>query len=346
MNKPLVSVVMPVYNREKYVGAAIESILAQTYTNFEFIIVDDGSTDHSVDIIQSYHDPRIRLIQLPQNLGVSQARNTGNALARGNYIAVMDSDDISLPSRFEKQLAFLSRHPDIGICGSALLIHGIEAAGPPYQWKVDANPAFCRASLACDIAFGHPTWMVRRALYDDFQYQSHQEPAADYGFMVQAAGHWGLSALEEPLVLMQDHQGRVSHRYMMIQLDKHRQICRQFLNRIGVIWNDHQMEAWLHLSICHRWPYATLPDYLSCIGKLIAELLTANQQSGYLDQDALRLMLARRWWTLCRYASEQGMAIFRLYRASPAKWQGWSRLVHEARMLSLCLGIGRDIRLG
>ena len=346
MNNPLLSVVMPVYNREKFVGTAIESILGQTFVDFEFIIVDDGSTDHSVDIIQSYRDPRIRLIQLPRNQGVSQARNTGNVAAQGDYIAVMDSDDFSLPSRFEKQLAFLSQHPDIGICGSSLHIHGIGAAGPPYRWMVDANPAFCRASLACDIAFGHPTWMVRRALYDDFQYQSQLEPAADYGFMVQAAEHWGLAALEEPLVLMQDHQGRVTNRSMMIQPEKHRQICRQFLNRIGVIWDDCQMAAWLHLAICHKWPSATLPNYISYIGKLIAELLAANQNSEYLDQDALRHMLARHWWTLCRHASEQGMAIFRLYRESPAKWQGWSRLVHEGRMLSLCLGIGRDIRLG
>ena len=106
MNNPLVSVVMPVYNREMYVGAAIESILGQTFTDFELIIVDDGSTDQSVAIIQGYRDPRIRLIRFSQNKGVSAARNVGNHEARGEFIAVMDSDDIALPKRLEKQLAF------------------------------------------------------------------------------------------------------------------------------------------------------------------------------------------------------------------------------------------------
>jgi len=110
---------MPVYNNEKFVAAAIKSILPQTFTDFELLIVDDGSTDGSLAIIEDYaqRDPRIRFFQLPENKGVAIARNTGLAHASGELITGMDSDDVSLPQRFEKQVAFLEAHPEIGGVG-------------------------------------------------------------------------------------------------------------------------------------------------------------------------------------------------------------------------------------
>ncbi len=110
---------MPVYNGERFLAEAIESILQQTFTDFEFLIVDDGSMDGSLAIIQDYaeRDPRIRILELPENKGVSIARNTGITQASGKLITGMDSDDISLPQRLEKQVAYLEAHPDIGAVG-------------------------------------------------------------------------------------------------------------------------------------------------------------------------------------------------------------------------------------
>ena len=114
-----VSVVMPVYNGERFLAGAIESILRQTFTDLEFIIVDDGSTDGSAALIQEYaeRDSRIRFLRLAENKGVAVARNTGVARATGKYLTAMDSDDVSLPQRLEKQAAFLDAHPDIGAVG-------------------------------------------------------------------------------------------------------------------------------------------------------------------------------------------------------------------------------------
>ena len=110
---------MPVYNAEKFLAEAIESILAQTFSDFELIIVDDGSTDGSAGIIRAYaeHDSRIRVVKLDMNEGVASARNRGIALSSGKYIAAMDSDDISLPERLQRQVEFLESHPDIGAVG-------------------------------------------------------------------------------------------------------------------------------------------------------------------------------------------------------------------------------------
>ena len=116
---PLVSVIMPVYNGEQFLAEAIESILAQTFTDFELIIVDDGSQGASARIIRSYEeaDSRITFLQHDHNLGQAQAQNTGIAAADGEYIALMDCDDVSLPARLEQQVRFLQANPEIGVVG-------------------------------------------------------------------------------------------------------------------------------------------------------------------------------------------------------------------------------------
>ena len=118
METPLVSVFIPVYNAEKYIAESLESILNQTYQNLEIILVDDGSTDRSVEIIESYQDERIKLIRNEKNMGIPFTRNVGLENASGKYMAIMDSDDISLPERIEKQVKYLENHPEIDVVGS------------------------------------------------------------------------------------------------------------------------------------------------------------------------------------------------------------------------------------
>ena len=123
---------MPVYNSELYLAEAIESILAQTFTDFEFIIVDDGSNDGSTAIIQEYErrDDRVRFLLQERNLGVSLARNRGIDAARGQFIAFMDSDDVSLPTRLEQQLRYLQENPEVGAVGvrSRMMTHDLSTS--------------------------------------------------------------------------------------------------------------------------------------------------------------------------------------------------------------------------
>ena len=121
---------MPAYNAEKYINEAIDSILAQTFTDFEFIIIDDGSTDSTCAIVESYSDSRIRFFKNEHNLGVAATLNRGLDLARGEYIARMDADDISLPTRFEKQAAYMDSHPDVVVCGT-----GVECFGARHETR-------------------------------------------------------------------------------------------------------------------------------------------------------------------------------------------------------------------
>jgi|SRR5688500_17785348 len=115
MQKPLVTVLMPVYNGEKYLREAIDSILTQTLTNFEFLIIDDGSKDNSIEIINSYKDPRIKLVKNETNLGISKTLNRGIELAAAELIARMDADDISYPSRLQKQYDYFTSNPECAL---------------------------------------------------------------------------------------------------------------------------------------------------------------------------------------------------------------------------------------
>ena len=163
---PQVSVVMPVYNGEKYLAEAIESILAQTFSDFEFIIVDDGSTDDSLAIARSYesHDNRVRVIGQEQNRGAAHARNCGGDLARGKYIAAMDCDDISLPRRLEQQAGFMGAHPDIGMLGTSA--RSVDADLKP---RLDLKMPCTHADIAFNIPLGWSiigaSLMIRREVY-------------------------------------------------------------------------------------------------------------------------------------------------------------------------------------
>jgi glycosyltransferase involved in cell wall biosynthesis len=112
IGSPKVTVLMPVFNVERYLQEAIESILNQTFSDFEFIIIHDPSTDITAEILQSFGDPRIKITNNEKILGLIESLNTGLGIARGEYIARMDSDDISLPERLEKQVNYLNAHPD------------------------------------------------------------------------------------------------------------------------------------------------------------------------------------------------------------------------------------------
>ena len=345
----LISVVMPVYNRAPLVGEAIESILGQTYEHLELIIVDDDSTDQSVVVIQQYRDPRIRLIRLPKNRGPSVARNIGNEAARGTYIAVMDSDDIALPQRLEKQLAFMEAHPEVGLCGCS--VHSIDEVGQRKKgaWQASSDPTLCRANLVFGIPFHHATWLVRRAIYEQLTYRTEWEPVADFDFMVEAARLTTFAGLRDTMMLIRNHPERISRRRRKEQTNKTLFVSQRILERIGLHWNPMQLSTWHHRLAClearHPDTPPLKPDELEALAELVSQLLQANQRSGYMDQRALQTLLAGRWWSVCRSAAVHGVAIFSLYRSSPARWHGLARLVRDARMLSLCLGLGRNMWL-
>jgi glycosyltransferase involved in cell wall biosynthesis len=161
MAAPVVSVVMPVYNGERFLAEAVESILGQTYANFELVAVDDASTDASGRIIDRYCDPRVRVLKNDRNLGGAGSANRGIAEARGVYVARLDQDDVSLPRRLEKQVEFLQRNPEIALVGTWAQL--IDEGGRPIGYRRFATESDdLHEALLKFCALVHSSVMFRR----------------------------------------------------------------------------------------------------------------------------------------------------------------------------------------
>ncbi len=173
MNNPKVTVLMPVYNGERFLKEAIESILTQTFTDFEFLIINDGSTDKSIDIIMSYNDPRIRLIHNEENLKLIASLNKGINLAKGKYIARMDCDDISMPSRLEKEVEFLDNNYEYGLVGTWFNV--INADGQElYKVTHPTEDSMIKLFLTVNCPLAHGSIMGRTELFRKNLYGSEQ----------------------------------------------------------------------------------------------------------------------------------------------------------------------------
>jgi len=181
VSSPAVSVIMPVYNGEKYLRAAVESILTQTYSDFEFLILDDGSTDRSYSIISEYDDPRIKTFS-HSNRGLAGTLNRGITHALGKYVARQDQDDISLPERFEKQVEFLEAHPAVGLLGTwARIFEGNTETGRAHRHPSD-NAAL-KFALMFDNPFVHSSMMIRKSVFDSvgvYTTDPGRQPPEDY----------------------------------------------------------------------------------------------------------------------------------------------------------------------
>lgn len=160
----LISVVLPVYNCELYIREAIESILAQTYTAFELIVVNDGSTDGTAAILAGISDPRLRVIAQP-NGGIVKALNAGLQAAKGQFIARQDADDISLPERFARQMAYMQAHPEVMVCGAWAEIIDVQNRVTGLHKHPAASNAI-KFHTIFDTFFVHSTVLFRRGLID------------------------------------------------------------------------------------------------------------------------------------------------------------------------------------
>jgi len=205
ISQPAVSVIMAVYNGAEYVEDAIESILEQTCSDFEFIIINDGSTDRTHEIICKYNDPRIRLIN-QENTGLTRALNVGLSLARGRYIARIDADDISLPERLEKQVALFEKNKDVVLQGSLFCLINVKN-GRLYFKHLPNTERKLRLFLALrGTPFRHSTVMFRRSVVEKVGvYNEKYVTAQDYEYWIRIAAQHRIAMLPEYLCLARDN---------------------------------------------------------------------------------------------------------------------------------------------
>jgi glycosyltransferase involved in cell wall biosynthesis len=209
MKLPAVSVLMPVFNAEKYIAQAIKSVLKQSFSDFEFIILNDGSRDNTSDVIDCFNDPRIYKIDLQENQGLVKSRNQLVAAARGRYIAFLDADDIAMPHRLKTQVEFLSTN-QVDVCGSAYNSF-YELSGKIKASKQRYTDADIRALITISSPLCNPAVMGRAEVFKSHPYQKGKDYAEDYSLWAELAlAGYRFANLKERLITYRIHSKQTS----------------------------------------------------------------------------------------------------------------------------------------
>jgi glycosyltransferase involved in cell wall biosynthesis len=220
IQKSRITVLMPVYNGEKYLREAIDSILNQTFTDFEFLIVDDGSTDNSVEIINSYQNSRINLVKNDKNEGLVYTLNRGLSLAKGEYIARMDCDDISLPERLKKQIDFLDSNSEIAVVGTWIKVIN-EKEEPQTTWQYPLKPLEIQWNLYFYCPLAHPSVMFRkRIILSNGSYSPEMTHAEDYELWWRLSKKYLLANLPDILLIYRQHQSSITNEHHQSHIQK------------------------------------------------------------------------------------------------------------------------------
>ncbi len=329
MSNPAISVVMSVYNGEKYLKEAIDSILSQTYADFEFIIIDDGSTDKSLEIISSYHDQRIVLVQNEINIGLTKSLNKGIRLAKGKYIARMDADDISLPLRFEKQVLFMQEHPDIDICGTWYTTFEQHK----YLQKLPLTHEQIKADLLFYTPIAHPTILMKKNIFKKYQYPENFLKAQDYALWIELIDKYKFSNLPESLLMYRTHLSQASIAESSVQKELALKALQLFLDKIDCKLSQESITIHARLFLGETVPLTITEQWLKDIIKI-------NANIHFFDNESLHKSLFYIWKSQCSLPRKNAMMTIRRFYLSPLFLKGsLSLFEHIKFIIRIFIGI-------
>lgn len=306
MNNPKVTVFIPVYNRQHYIGPAVDSVLAQTYGNFEVLIVDDGSTDGTLAKLAEYRDPRLRVERNPHNMGIPATRNRGLELARGEYIALLDSDDLCYPDRLARQVEFLDRHPDIVQIGSAC--NFMDADGHPLKRvrRQPLDPDDVAASLLFYCALTNRTIMARTAILKEYGYSLDFRRCQDYELHQRLSRKHRMANMGDILVCGREHDGRITRNTDDLGRDRKQAIYRRGIEELGMEVSDEDLARHYALTRVKTLGAQFDNAYLDWAEQWLLRLDAANRRVGRFASDAFARTVGVCWLDLCWKARRRG----------------------------------------
>lgn len=298
ISAPRVSVCIPVFNRAAYIRTAIDSVLAQDFNDFELLLIDDGSTDDSVATIRRYTDPRIRLVCSEVNQGIPASRNLALELARGEYVAWLDSDDRMASGRLSRQVRYLDEHPKVEIVGGWL--RRFDDAGR--FTGIQAKPLVheqLRATLLFRTSHANTTVMARTTTLRKVGHQLDFSLASDHDLLERLSARCQLANLPWVLSWQREHPGRStkSSHDKLLQA-KYRLIDRQ-LRALGIKASPSDLARHYLLTRIKREDWANTPDYLQWAAAWLHDLLEANRHARIYSQRALTGIVAQAWIETC-----------------------------------------------
>ena len=319
---PKVSVVLPVYNVAAHIKGTIESLLRQTFQDFELLVLDDCSTDDTVAQVSTIADPRLRLIRNPQNLGRAGTDNAALPHVQGEYIAKMDGDDICHPERLAKQVAYLDAHPEVNIVGSFMQNFGAST----YLNRYPAQPADTQVLTLFTLPTGNPSAMMRTSLFRDqgMRYDAALRQTEDYDFCARYIRQLRIATIQEPLIEYRVPE-QVQKKAILSERANVSDVVReQLMQQWGIPHTPRELHVYNNVAMLER-PSGDVS--LAEVEAWLQKLLAYNEQQPLFEPQALRRGLGERWFEVCYTYRQARLGSWLHYRRSPLAryWQPTGR---------------------
>lgn len=326
---------MPAYNAERYVGEAIKSVLGQSMPSWELLVVDDCSTDRTLEVCRSFQDPRIRVFSSPQNLNAAGARNLALEHAQGEFVAFLDSDDVAMPDRLERQHKALLDDPELGFLGSQIRLINERTVQSNQHWIYPEEDGVFKATMLFRCPFLMSTIATRASLIRTMGEQVFDQdfaPSEDYHFAARMMGLCKFRNDKEPLVHYRLHTGQLIDAKAELIGCQMQKVQKQILGFLGIEATDQDLEthrlcssgqvsSWEQLGFAQSW---------------LERIYHANLAAGLIPDKGIRPILGVAWFHLCKRYGSRDLRLYNKFKNSKLSRFYLSRR-NQLRFLIECL---------
>lgn len=293
MTAPLVTIFTPTYNVGNYILDTIRSVLNQTYEDFEYIIVDDNSTDATVALIKSIEDPRIRLIQNTSNQGISYNRNLAITEARGKYIAMIDGDDLAHPERIETQVEFLEKNPQYGLLGTGISYIDKEGNKLPDVITYDIPDDEIPARMLFSNYIATSSTLIRKEAIQNILFDSSYVVAEDYDVWLKIIRLWKIGQIRKPFTYYRIHDSSISIQRSTLMEECEHKILKRQLQELQCELSSEEYQLVFDLGKNNQEPYF---ERFEIVNRTFGKIFNANKKSKIYNYDSLQSLLFRFWY--------------------------------------------------
>ena len=318
---------MPAFNAASYIKEAIDSILNQSFKHFNLIILNDGSTDETESIILSYKDPRIVYLKNDKNEGLSYSRNKLIENAKGKYLAWMDADDISFPSRLEKEYRFLEHNLTVALVSSWVSI--IDSDGQlTGQTNRSYIPSRYLSSLLLFVNYiAQSAVLIRKSIFEEYAYNDNFPPVEDYQLWTQIAYQHPIHILPEVLVNYRVHEANASHRLNDLAKKGILLNYEEQFQKLGLIYDDQILE--FHYVTCFNPAEIREKSSLQRLEKWYSKIVEANKIKRVYSDESLDYIIKDRWIKVCLncHPSISKLTKLKIYFASNLRKLSFKNLI-------------------
>lgn len=293
---PEVTVFMALYNGEKYIRQAINSVLQQTFKDIELLIIDDGSIDNSVAIVQEYSDSRIRLLQNGQNLGLFRTRNKGVEESRGKFFATLDCDDIAAANRLELQLKYLYENKTTAVCGGRVNYINSQSEKIGHRLPLQGGQDYLKSLLLFTNIFINSATIIESSVLKRLMYRKGYEPAEDYDLFERIAAEHNIGMINDVVCSYRVHSQNISGIKSNDRKAAERLIITRQLERYGFKYSNDEMN--IHLKFTTgEFGDADLSEYKHWFKSLLLQ----NAEKKVFHNKSFQMALAKQWLRICIY---------------------------------------------